>query len=54
MNGKILSEDVSGPANVMKDLSGHSSNTQSVTEILKSSTNVNTCAPKVSAANGGC
>lgn len=53
-SGKVLSGDVSGPSNVMKDLSGQPANTQSLTEIIKASTNVNTCAPNVSAGNGGC
>lgn len=53
-NGKYLSADVPGPANVMKDLSGQAANAQSRGEIMNAKTNVNTCAKGVSAANGGC
>ena len=53
-NGKTLSADVPGPANVMKDLSGQAANAQSRGEIINAKTNINTCAKGVSAASGGC
>ncbi|WP_369976386.1 RHS repeat-associated core domain-containing protein [Xanthomonas bundabergensis] len=53
-NGVRLSADVAGPANVMKDLSGQPANSQTLSEIINAPTNVNTCAPGVTAANGGC
>ena len=53
-NGTILTADVPGRANIMKDLSGHTSNTQTRTEIIKAPTNRNSCAAGVAAANGGC
>jgi len=53
-NGKVLSADVPGPSNVMKDLQGNPSNEQTRREIINAPTNVNSCAKGVSAANGGC
>ncbi len=53
-NGKTLSADVPGPANVMKDLSGQPANAQSRGEIINAKSNINTCAKGVSAGNGGC
>lgn len=54
VNGNVLSADVPGPANVMKDLTGQPANAQSLREILNAGTNINTCAQGVLAANGGC
>ncbi len=53
-NGQVLTEDVPGSANVMKDLSGQPANSQSLGEIIRAPTNTNTCTRGVGAASGGC
>jgi RHS repeat-associated protein len=53
-NGSYLPADISGASNVMKDLSGTNANSQTLGEIIKAPTNVNTCSKGVSAASGGC
>ncbi|WP_082065057.1 RHS repeat-associated core domain-containing protein [Xanthomonas sp. MUS 060] len=54
INGKSLPADVPGRANIMKDLTGSNANSQTLGEIIKAPTNVNTCAKGISAASGGC
>ena len=54
VGGNILPADVPGPNNIMKDLSGAPANSQTLGEIIKAPTNVNTCAKGMSAASGGC
>jgi hypothetical protein len=54
VNGQELTQDVPGPANVMRDRQGQPANSQTLQEILRSGANTNTCAAGVAAANGGC
>jgi RHS repeat-associated protein len=54
-NGQTLTQNVPGPANIMRELGPAGANQQTLREILTAPTNSNACAQGVSgAANGAC
>jgi hypothetical protein len=53
VNGSKLKQDAPGASGVMYLMNG-GANDQSMREILHAPTNSNSCAPGVTAANGGC
>ena len=54
VNGQELTQTLAGPPNIMKDRSGNPANAQTLGEVLKAKTNINTCAKGIRAGNGGC
>lgn len=54
VNGKPVTQNVAGPDNIMRTLTGNPANAQTMSEVLKAKTNINTCAKGVHADNGGC
>ena len=52
--GETVSKDSSSGSNRMQDLGPGGANNQTIREIIKAPTNVNSCAEGVSAANGRC
>lgn len=53
-NGNVIKQDDSSQSGIMNSLNGGQANQQTMQEILRATTNTNTCSPGAHAGNGGC